>query len=182
MFFSARPAGFNCYPSHNGWSRRQSSIDGLPTMGSLPAFWLEFGGNNTQSQSVRATAQRAHLAFALRKRQIKAHGSHLLQILIRVSILSPVTQPARVRQLAKRARTGWCRRSRQLVRAPPEVPQIFAEPLAWHVLHQRIERHDVLSLGMRTVIMTVGMARDHCVLDSTLVPFWLAQWTAILPG
>ena len=139
-----------------------------------PAFWLEFGGNNTQSQSVRATAQRAHLAFALRKRQIKAHGSHLLQILIRVSILSPVTQPARVRQLAKRARTGWCRRSRQLVRAPPEVPQIFAEPLAWHVLHQRIERHDVLSLGMRTVIMTVGMARDHCVLDSTLVPFWLA--------
>ena len=27
---------------------------------------------------------------------------------------------------------------------------------------------------MRTVIMTVGMARDHCVLDSTLVPFWLA--------
>lgn len=24
-----------------------------------PAFWLEFGGNNTQSQSVRATAQRA---------------------------------------------------------------------------------------------------------------------------
>ena len=77
-----------------------------------------------------------------------------------------------VRQLAKRARRVGADDRGSLFARLQRFPQILRN-LWQHVLHQRIERHDVLSLGMRTVIMTVGMARDHCVLDSTLVPFWL---------
>lgn len=45
---------------------------------------------------------------------------------------------------------------------------------------QRIERHDVLSLGLTTVILTAvdGSGREQLVLDSTLVPFWLATMDA----
>ena len=44
---------------------------------------------------------------------------------------------------------------------------------------QRIERSEVLFLGLRVVMMTTPSGQqEHYVLDSTLVPFWLATMDA----
>jgi hypothetical protein len=40
---------------------------------------------------------------------------------------------------------------------------------------ERIERNEVLAMGLRVCVMpTEAGTRDHYVLDSALVPFWLA--------
>ena len=128
-------------------------------------------------------ARPAGFVHALSDRYTFGSGGAPFSTMVEIGLFCTMVQNLKFPQLAKRTRTGWCRRSRQLARrrgSAQEVLEIIPKPLPWRVPHQRIERHDVLSLGLTTVIITAvdGSGRDQLVLDSTLVPFWLATMDA----